>query len=136
MLNVRLGRGLSFTLANEVEGGRGLVVGDHDLGVGQVDSHPVRMVAEDLDPYAVGLQDGGDQVGVDALAPEDDGPAFDAHSINCARSSDCLRGHPHPALRATFPACGEVTLLACGEVNYQFRDGSTVVACRPRVVTP
>jgi hypothetical protein len=133
VLNVRLGQGLSFTPADEVEGGRGLGVGDHDLGVGQVDPHPVRMVAEDLDPYAVGLQDGGDQVGVDALAPEDDGPAFDAHSINCALGGVCLRGRPHPALpipgfAGTFPACGEV--------NYQFKDGSTVVAWRPRVVTP
>jgi hypothetical protein len=81
VLNVRLGPRLCLTMANEVAGGRGLLVGDHDLGVGQVDPHPVSVVTEDLDPKPVGAQDGGNQVGVDALAPEDYGPALDAHGL-------------------------------------------------------
>lgn len=118
MLNVRFGRRLFFSPPNEVAGGRGLLVWDHDLGVGQIDPHPIRVVTEDLDPKPVGPQDGGDQVGVDALAPEDDGPALHAHWF-------IVLWTPPPALRAPSPASGEA--------YYQPNEGSTMAACNPRI---
>src|SRR5260370_30401325 len=66
-------------LAAEVARGLGLVVRDHHAGVGEVDPDPVGVVAEDLDPEPVGLEDGGHQVGLNALAPEDNRPALNAH---------------------------------------------------------
>src|SRR5258708_10853840 len=78
-LNVGFGRRL-LGLADDLPRGLRLLVGDHDPRVGQVHAHTVGVVAEDLYPQAVGLEDRRHQVGLDALAPEDHGPALDCHS--------------------------------------------------------
>src|SRR5258708_25048419 len=89
----RLGR-----LADDLAGGRRLLVGDHDPGVGQVDPYPVGMVAEDLYHQAGGLEDRRHQVGLDALAPEDHGPALDCHHYQPSEGSTVIGGGiPPPA---------------------------------------
>src|SRR5205807_3890402 len=72
---------------DQAAGGFGLVVRDHDPGVGQVDPDPVSVVAEDLDPHPVGPQHRSHEVGLDTLALEDDGPAFDAHGYQLREGS-------------------------------------------------
>jgi hypothetical protein len=61
---------LLFGLEDDLAGGLRLLVGDHHPGVGQVHPYPVSVVAEDLDPEAVGLEDGCHEVGLDALTAE------------------------------------------------------------------
>jgi hypothetical protein len=61
---------LLFGPVDDLAGGLRLLVGNHHAGVGQVDPDPVGVIAEDLDPEPVGLEDGGHQVGLDALASE------------------------------------------------------------------
>src|SRR5258708_7889741 len=96
-LNVGFGRRL-VRLADDLAGGRRLLVGDHDPGVGQVDPYPVGMVAEDLYHQAVGLEDRRHQVGLDALAPEDHGPALDCHHYQPSEGSTVMGGGiPPPA---------------------------------------
>src|SRR5467141_771230 len=73
---LNLGR---FGAADELPGPLGLDIRDQDSGLGEVHRCRVGMVAEDLDPEAVGLEDGGDEVGLEPLAAEDHLPALDAH---------------------------------------------------------
>src|SRR5258708_13821402 len=96
-LNVGFGRRL-VRLANDLAGGLRLLVGNHDPRVGQVDPYPVGMVAEDLYHQAVGLEDRRHQVGLDALAPEDHGPALDCHHYQPSEGSTVIGGGiPPPA---------------------------------------
>src|SRR5260370_10055595 len=96
-LNVGFGWRL-LGLANDLAGGLRLLVGDHDPRVGQVHAHTVGVVAEDLYPQAVGLEDGRHQVGLDALAPEDHGPALDCHSYQPSAGPIAIAaGTPPPA---------------------------------------
>src|SRR5258708_5963229 len=94
-LNVGFGWRL-LGLANDLAGGLRLLVGNHDPRVGQVDPYPVGVVAEDLDHQAVGLEDGRHQVGLDALAPENDGPALYRHSYQPSDGSTVTGGGIHP----------------------------------------
>src|SRR5258708_35763483 len=96
-LNVGLGWRL-LGLANDLAGGLRLLVGNHDRRVGQVAPYPVGMVAEALYHQAVGLEDRRHQVGLDALAPEDHGPALDCHHYQPSEGSTVIGGGiPPPA---------------------------------------
>src|SRR5258708_2519505 len=96
-LNVGFGRRL-LGLADDLPRGLRLLVGDHDPRVGQVHADTVGVVAEDLYPQAVGLEDGRHQVGLDALAPEDHGPALDCHHYQPSEGSTVIGGGiPPPA---------------------------------------
>src|SRR5439155_2434478 len=84
LLNVRLGFWLDRRLVgflDQAPRGRRLAVGNHQPGVGEVDSNAVARVAKDFDPDALGLQDGSQQVSLHPVPRDDDGPALDAHRL-------------------------------------------------------
>ena len=56
----------------------------------------LRSVAEDLGLDPVGLEDGGDQVGLQALAPKYHFPAFDSHQSH-PRDGSTVAGWSAPA---------------------------------------
>src|SRR6266851_8207172 len=71
--------GFAFGLVDQLEGLLGLGVRDHDPGLGEVHGRRVRGVAEHLGRNPVRVQNGRDQVGLQALAAEDHLPALDTH---------------------------------------------------------
>jgi hypothetical protein len=74
--NLRRSRQLGLGLLDEFASRRSQVFRDHYAGLGEVDRVGVGVVAEDLDPDPIGLEDCSDEVRLEPLAPEYDVPAF------------------------------------------------------------
>src|ERR1700716_2740792 len=64
----------------QLPGGLRLLVWNQDAGRGEVDSAPIGVVPEHLDAKPVRLQHRRNEVGLDAISFEDDGPALNTHS--------------------------------------------------------